>query len=178
MNNNQYCYLKKARSTRIIGALAISSLLLVVTGCDSTIKETNPNAQPNTMRNESTNNNHTKNEAPMRNQPTVYVTAFDVDSNAGNAAAAHGVLNTKNGCLYMDDLLLVVSSPHITWTQDPFTISNFGKGGFKVGDTVFIGGSQADYKNLASFSVDWKNPPLATCKAEKIWLMNSISTPI
>ena len=39
MKNNQYCYLKKARGNRIISAFAISSLLLIVSGCDSTIKE-------------------------------------------------------------------------------------------------------------------------------------------
>ena len=146
--------------------------LISVIACDPVVEKTN------TIRNESAINIHSKNEASMRKQKTVYVTALEVDSNIGNAAAAHGVLNTKNGCLCMDDLLLVISSPHITWTQDPFTISDFNKGGFKIGDTVFIGGSQADYKNLASFSVDWKNPPLAACKAEKIWLMNGISTPI
>ena len=42
MKNNQYCYLKKAHGNRIISALAISSLLFVVSGCDSTIKETKP----------------------------------------------------------------------------------------------------------------------------------------
>ena len=39
MKNNQHCYLKKVHGNRVIGALAISSLLLVVSGCDSTIKE-------------------------------------------------------------------------------------------------------------------------------------------
>ena len=39
MKNNQYCYLKKVHCNRVIGALAVSSLLLIVSGCDSTIKE-------------------------------------------------------------------------------------------------------------------------------------------
>ncbi|MFZ2554909.1 serpin family protein, partial [Psychrobacter urativorans] len=42
MNNNQYCYLKKAHGNRIISALAITSLLFVVSGCDSTMKGTKP----------------------------------------------------------------------------------------------------------------------------------------
>ena len=42
MKNNQYCYLKKAHGNRIISALAISSLLFVVSGCDSTMKGTKP----------------------------------------------------------------------------------------------------------------------------------------
>ena len=55
MKNNQYCYLKRAHHNRIISALAISSLLFVVSGCDSTIRnksaaavtETIPHNQPN-----------------------------------------------------------------------------------------------------------------------------------
>ena len=43
MKNNQYCYLKKAHGNRIISALAISSLLFVVSGCDSTIKDSKSN---------------------------------------------------------------------------------------------------------------------------------------
>ena len=42
MKNNQYCYLKKAYGNRVIGALAVSSLLLIVSGCDSTMKESKP----------------------------------------------------------------------------------------------------------------------------------------
>ena len=154
--------------------------LISVIACDPVVEKTNTNDNTQTINviNGSATNKPTENKAPTSKQQTVYVTALDVDLNMGNAAAAHGVLNTKNGCLYMDDLLLVVSSPHITWTQDPFTISDFSKGFFKIGDTVFIGGSQADYKNMASFASDWKNPPLVSCKAEKIWLMNGISIPI
>ena len=43
MKNNQYCYLKKAHGNRIISALAISSLLFVVSGCDSTMKDSKSN---------------------------------------------------------------------------------------------------------------------------------------
>ena len=42
MKNNQYCYLKKAYGNRIISAFAISSLLLLISGCDSTMKESKP----------------------------------------------------------------------------------------------------------------------------------------
>ena len=43
MKNNQYCYLKKAHGNRIISALAISSLLFVVSGCDTTTKDSKSN---------------------------------------------------------------------------------------------------------------------------------------
>jgi len=42
MKNNQYCYPKKLYGNRVMGALAFSSLLFVVTGCDSTMKGTKP----------------------------------------------------------------------------------------------------------------------------------------
>lgn len=156
----------------------LSVFLICVIACDPVVKETNtdPNIQTINVVDESAANKPTENEASTSKQQMVYVTALDVDSNIGNAAAAHGVLNTKNGCLYMNELLLVVSSPHITWSQDPFTISDINKLVFEIGDTVLIGGSQADYKNMASFADDWKNPPLPTCKAKNIWLMNGIST--
>ncbi|SJM36807.1 hypothetical protein A1019T_00774 [Psychrobacter pasteurii] len=101
-------------------------LLISFIACDPVIEmtNTNHNAQTIKVEDESAANKPTENEAPTRKQQTVYVTALDVDSDMGDATAAHGVLNTKNSCLYMDDLLLVVSSPHITWTQDPFTISD------------------------------------------------------
>ena len=154
--------------------------LTSVIACDPVVvKETNTNNNAQTINvvEDSANNSLTENEAPINKQKTVYVTALDNDSDMGNAAAAHGVLNIKNDCLYMDDLLLVVDSPYITWTQNPFTISDINKFVFEIGDTVFIGGSQADYEKMTSFDSDWKNPPLATCKAEKIWLMNGITKP-
>ena len=43
MKNNQYCCPKKAHGNCIISALAISSLLFVVTGCETTTKEFNLN---------------------------------------------------------------------------------------------------------------------------------------
>lgn len=42
MKNNHCCCPKKAYGNRVMGALAVSSLLLIVSGCDSTIKESKP----------------------------------------------------------------------------------------------------------------------------------------
>lgn len=42
MKNNQYCYLKEVYGNCVMSALAISSLLLIVSGCDSTMKESKP----------------------------------------------------------------------------------------------------------------------------------------
>ena len=42
MKNKKYCCLKKTHINSVINALAISSLLFVVSGCDSTTKEIKP----------------------------------------------------------------------------------------------------------------------------------------
>jgi hypothetical protein len=42
MHSNKYCFLKKAHGNLVRSVLAISSLLFVVSGCDSTTKEIKP----------------------------------------------------------------------------------------------------------------------------------------
>ena len=42
MQNNQYRFIKNSNYRRLMSALTISSLLFVVSGCDSTIKDTKP----------------------------------------------------------------------------------------------------------------------------------------
>lgn len=154
-------------------------LLTSVIGCDPVVEETNSNNNAQTIKvvDKNAANKPTGNEVPVDKQQMVYVIALNANSNMGDAAAARGVLNTKNGCLYMDDILLVVNSPYITWTQDPFTISDINKFVFEIGDTVLVGGSQSDFESISLFGSDWENPPLATCKAEKVWLMNGITKP-
>jgi len=75
MKNNQYCYLKKAHGNRIIGALAISSLLFVVSGCDSTMKESR---STDTIANTASNPDKTKNNADVQeNSPVDFIAADD-----------------------------------------------------------------------------------------------------
>ena len=155
----------------------VSVLLLFTIGCHPfTYKEgaTDHDKQVTIEDETQPVSTNTQNQATTSSQPAVYVTAINTDSNVGNAAAANGVLNVKNDCLYMGDFLLIISSPDIIWTQHPFTIADGRKGTFRIGDAVLIGGSEMSEKSMDALDTDWKTPPLATCNADKIWLMNSI----
>lgn len=60
MQNNQYCYLKKAHGNRIIGALAIGSLLVIIGGCDNTIRNhRTPDVTDTIIHNQPAINNQT-----------------------------------------------------------------------------------------------------------------------
>lgn len=116
-------------------------------------------------------------EHNRKEQGPVYVTAFNTDSNEGDAAALEGVLNVQNGCLYIDDTLIIVRSPYITWQQNPFIMSDSGGGEFRIGDKVVIGGSfYTNNTDLLARQNDWKNPPLKACIENDVWLMNGITT--
>ena len=119
-----------------------------------------------------------KNDTPIQlhsEQAPVYVTAYNSDADTGDAAALEGVLTVKNGCLHVNDILLIVQSPYITWQQDPFILTDGNQSQFKIGDHVVVGGSLYKGK-LTDFQVDWKQPPLPECLANEVWHMVGIST--
>lgn len=108
-------------------------------------------------------------------QAPVYVTAYNSDANAGNAAALQGVLTVKSGCLHVNDILLIVQSPYIKWQQNPFILTDGNQSQFKIGDNVVVGGSL--YKgDIKDFQVNWKQPPLPECLANEVWHMTTITT--
>ena len=107
-------------------------------------------------------------------QAPVYVTALNVSSNEGDAAATKGVLNVQHGCLYLDDRLLVVNSAYIRWTQEPFMIKDGDKPALSIGERALVGGSSATYQSMRSFTQPWQQPPKPECVAERVWLMNSV----
>lgn len=109
----------------------------------------------------------------------VHVAALDVDTNVGNAAALQGLLNINKGCLFIYDYLVVVQNPYLIWEQNPFIIYNKNSGKhFGIGDTVTVGGSSIQYSalNLDNQVVanEWQSPPVSSCTADKVWLMNNI----
>ncbi|GAA0311795.1 hypothetical protein [Psychrobacter aestuarii] len=108
------------------------------------------------------------------NHPPVYVTALDVSSNEGNAAASEGVLNIQHGCLYVDDMLVIIASPYIRWTDAPFTITDGDRVAVRLGERVVVGGSSTTYQNILTFDTPWQQPPKTKCVAERAWLANSI----
>lgn len=117
----------------------------------------------------------TSKQNDLEQQAPVYVTAYNSDADAGDAAALEGVLTVKNGCLHVNDMLLIVQSPYITWQQDPFILTDGNQSQFKIGDHVVVGGSL--YKgSLTDFQVDWKQPPSPECMTNEVWHMTTITT--
>ena len=117
----------------------------------------------------------TSTQNDLQQQAPVYVTAYNSDADAGDAAAFEGVLTVKNGCLHVNDMLLIVQSPYITWQQDPFILTDGNQSQFRIGNHVVVGGSL--YKgNLTDFQVDWKQPPLPECMTNEVWHMTTITT--
>ena len=117
----------------------------------------------------------TSTQLDLQQQAPVYVTAYNSDADAGNAAALEGVLTVKNGCLHVNDTLLIVQSPYIRWQQNPFILTDGNQSQFKIGDKVVVGGSLYEGK-LTDFQVDWKQPPLPECLANDVWHMTTITT--
>lgn len=133
-----------------------------------------------------TNNNHQSNELTSQNempkeieiippaqQPnSIFVAHLPKLEKMGNAALFTGTLNNKNGCLYIDDYLLVVAGIYVKWQNEPFWIGNSQGEQFQLGDRVSLGGSQIDYNTMYDNSLNKK------CKADKIWLTHGVTKPL
>lgn len=139
-------------------------LLLALLGCQSqnapkpTEQATIDTAQPSKV-------------APS--EPSIFVVYSTNRRAEGNAALYTGTLNAKNGCLYIDDLLIVVTGLYVDWQNEPFWIGNNHGKKFTLGDKVSVGGSQSNYDGyLANNIINIPN-----CKAEKVWLAVRIDKP-
>lgn len=104
-------------------------------------------------------------------KPFVFVAHLEKLEEEGNAALYTGILNEKNGCLYIDDSLIFVTGVGIEWKNEPFWIGNHHGEKFKLGDKVSVGGSETFFENR------YDNSPDKTCKADKVWLTLSIDKP-
>ncbi len=89
MQNNQYRFIKNSNYNRLMSALAISSLLLVVTGCDSTMKESKPT---DSVVNTASNPDKNKNNADAKaDSPVDFIAADDA------ASTSDGITQVING---------------------------------------------------------------------------------
>lgn len=105
----------------------------------------------------------------------VYVTAIETDSNLGNAAAYRGILNVKDNCLFIDDMLIVIQTPYLKWQQDPFVIHNESNSDeMRIGDMVEVGGSSSKSSLLDSEDIKWEYPPNTNCKSQRVWLVSNM----
>ena len=97
MKNNQYCYLKKAHGNRIISALAISSLLFVVSGCDTTTKESKPT---DSVANTSSNSDNPSLSDKNKNNSDYKAVSKDgfiaADDSASTSDGISQVINANN----------------------------------------------------------------------------------
>ncbi|OAV00663.1 MULTISPECIES: hypothetical protein [Moraxella] len=109
---------------------------------------------------------------PTQKEPFVFVAHFFKRDEVGNTALYTGILNEKNGCLYIDDCLILVTGVYVKWQNQPFWIGSHHGEKFKLGDTVSVGGSETNYTK--DFIDDINNP---NCVADKIWLTLSIDKP-
>ena len=113
--------------------------------------------------------------ARSKSENKVYVTAIETDSKDGDSAAYSGTLNVINGCLFIDDMLIVVTNPNLEWQQNPFIIHNKGNNEkFKLGDVVTVGGSSTNYSIVNQGDIQWKNSPNSNCKSKRVWLTGNM----
>ena len=110
-----------------------------------------------------------------KSENKVYVTAIETDSKDGDSAAYSGTLNVINDCLFIDDMLIVVTNPNLEWQQNPFIIHNKGNNEkFKLGDVVTVGGSSTNYSIVNQRDIQWKNSPNSNCKSKRVWLTGNM----
>lgn len=148
-------------------------VVLTISACQP-INDTQTQSQPSNNDIAANTKTIVSINAQDNNHLPVYVTALDVSSNEGNAAASEGVLNIQHGCLYVDDMLLIIASPYIRWTNAPFAISDGDRAAVSLGKRVIVGGSSTTYQNILTFGTPWQQPPKTECVAERAWLANSI----
>lgn len=130
---------------------------------------------PQNNQNSELEDSHASDQQEMMKE--VYVTAIEVDSNIGNAAASRGILNLKNNCLFIDDMLIVIQTPYLTWKQNPFVMYNeFSKDEMRVGDMVEVGGSSTEGSSLDSEDIKWRSSPKAACEYQRVWLANNMNS--
>lgn len=153
---------------RIKSYAAIVAILLI-SGCQQSANQDQKSSNYNESQLDSIKVDERKSEN------MVYVTAIESDSKDGDSAAYNGTLNVMNGCLFIDDMLMVIVNSDLEWKQNPFVIYNrVSNEKFKIGDVVTIGGSSNDYSLLNEENLKWKYPPNTNCESKRVWLVGNM----
>lgn len=105
-------------------------------------------------------------------EPFVFVAHLEKLEEEGNTAFYTGILNEKNGCLYIDDHLILVTGVYVKWQNQPFWIGNHHSETFKLGDKVSVGGAEINYSKHYA-----KHINNSICIASQIWLTLNIDKP-
>lgn len=143
-------------------------LLILLLGC----QQSNVKQSKDVVHIEPNNQQVVSDTSTQKEEPFVFVAHLEKLEEVGNAALYTGILNEKNGCLYIDDRLIFVTGVGIEWKNEPFWIGNHHGEKFKLGDKVSVGGSETFFENR------YDNSPDKTCKADKVWLTLSIDKPV
>ena len=123
-----------------IRLFAVTITILAISACQQSSHQNYTSSNENNAELDSSETDRSKSENK------VYVTAIETDSKDGDSAAYSGTLNVINGCLFIDDMLMVVTNPNLEWQKNPFIIHNKGNNEkFKLGDVVTVGGSSTKY---------------------------------
>ena len=152
-----------------IRLFAVTITILAISACQESSHQNHTPSSENNAKLDSSEANRSKSENK------VYVTAIETDAKDGDSAAYNGTLNVINGCLFIDDMLIVVANPNLEWQQDPFIIHNKGNSEkFKLGDVVTVGGSSSNYSIINQEDIKWKNSPNSNCKSKRVWLTGNM----
>lgn len=152
-----------------IRLFAVTIVILAISACQESSHQNHTSSSENNAKLDSSEANRLKSENK------VYVTAIETDAKDGDSAAYNGTLNVINGCLFIDDMLIVVANPNLEWQQDPFIIHNKGNSEkFKLGDVVTVGGSSSNYSIINQEDIKWKNSPNSNCKSKRVWLTGNM----
>lgn len=152
-----------------IRLFAVTITILAISACQQSSHQNYTSSKENNAELDSSETDRSKSENK------VYVTAIETDFKDGDSAAYSGTLNVINGCLFIDDMLIVVTNPNLEWQQNPFIIHNKGNNEkFKLGDVVTVGGSSTNYSIVNQGDIQWKNSPNSNCKYKRVWLTGNI----
>ena len=152
-----------------IRLFAVAIVILAISACQESSHQNQTSSSGNNAELDSSKADRSE------SKNKVYVTAIETDAKDGDSAAYNGTLNVINGCLFIDDMLIVVANPNLEWQQDPFIIHNKGNSEkFKLGDVVTVGGSSNNYSIVNQEDIKWKNSPNSNCKSKRVWLTGNM----
>lgn len=93
------------------------------------------------------------------------IVTYDGEPGVGDAAALVGHLNETNGCLFVDDHLVVLAEPLAVWNNGLVIDGTT----FALGDEVTLGGGEWGENS----SIDIPE----SCGATKAWVAHTVTAP-
>lgn len=152
-----------------IRLFVVTIIILAISACQQSSHQNYTSSNENNAELDSSEADRSKSDNK------VYVTTIETEAKDGDSAAYSGTLNVINGCLFIDDMLIVVANSNLEWQQNPFIIYNKGNSEkFKLGDVVTVGGSSTNYSIVNQEDIQWKNSPNSNCKSKRVWLTGNM----